>query len=43
MTALEKVFETVKEKQKELRKLKGTSNESALQEKVELPRDVVPN
>ena len=32
MTALEKAFETVKEKQKELRKLKGTNSESTSQE-----------
>ena len=35
MTALEKGFETVEEKQRELRKLKGTNSESTWQEKVE--------
>ena len=33
MTELEKVFETAKEKQKELRKLKGMNSESTSQER----------
>jgi hypothetical protein len=43
MTALEKAFETVKEKQKQMRKLMGTNGESTSQEKVGLPRDVMLN
>jgi hypothetical protein len=41
MTALEKALETVKEKQKELRKLRGKNSESTSQGKVESPRDVM--